>query len=65
MSRIRIYGGRVGFGVEWEQEFEIDADTTKSDLDYLAGDLSADFMEYEVDDGYNDMYDYWYEWEVL
>ena len=63
--RIRIYGGRVGFGTEWEQEFDVDADTTEKEIDYLAGDMSADFMEYEIDDGRKDMYDYWYEWEIL
>ena len=62
--KIRIYGGRVGFGTEWEQEFDIDADTTEKEIDYLAGHMSADFMEYDLED-HADMYDYWYEWEIL
>ena len=63
--KVRIYGGRVGFGQEWEEEFEVDSDMTDRELDYLAGEMSADFMEYEIDGGRNDMYDYWYEWSVI
>jgi hypothetical protein len=62
--KIRIYGGRVGFGTEWEDEFEVDSDTTEKEIDYLAGEMSGDFMEYTLED-HADMYDYWYEWEIL
>lgn len=62
--KIRIYGGRIGFGEEWEQEFNIDSDMTEHEISYLASEMSADFMEYELED-YNDIYDYWYEWEIL
>ena len=62
--KIRIYGGRIGFGEEWEEEFEIDFDTTEEEIQYLANDMSADFMEYELED-HSDVYDYWTEWELL
>ena len=62
--KIKIYGGRVGFGIEWEEEFEVDSDMTPKEIDYLAGEMSADFMEYELED-HEDIYDYWYEWEEI
>lgn len=62
--KVRIYGGRVGFGQEWEEEFTFDCDTTEVDIENVARGLSDDFMDYVLEDE-DDMYDYWYEWEIV
>lgn len=62
--KIRIYGGRVGFGIEWEEEFIFDCDATETDIDGVAEGLSADFMDYVLIDS-ADGYDFWYDWELL
>lgn len=62
--KVRIYGGRVGFGMEWEEEVVIDSDTTQEDIAHLAKEFSADFMEYDLED-HEDAYDYWYDWETI
>lgn len=61
--KVQIYGGRVGYGEEWREEFLFDADSTEEDIDYIADGLSADFMDYTLE-GDIDQYDYWYDWEV-
>lgn len=62
--KVRIYGGRVGFGIEWEEEFVFDCDSTERDIEIVAAGLSDDFMTYILEEE-ADLYDYWYEWEVL
>jgi hypothetical protein len=62
--KVRIYGGRVGFGEEWSEEFVFDCDSTERDIEIVAAGLSDDFMVYELEEE-ADLYDYWYEWEVL
>ena len=62
--KIKIYGGRVGFGTEWEEEFIFDADSTEEDVECVASGLSADFMDYTLEADI-DQYDYWYDWEVI
>lgn len=62
--KVEIYGGRVGFGEEWREEFEVDADITPKELNYLANDMSGDFMEYTLED-HSDVYDFWCEWEII
>lgn len=62
--KVKIYGGRVGFGTEWEEEFIFDVDSTYEDIEGVAGGLSADFTDYTLEDDL-DQYDYWYDWEVL
>ena len=59
---IHFYGGRVGFGEEWEEDFIFDADTTEEDIESAARGLSEDFMLYCLEDN-DDLYDYWYEWK--
>ena len=59
--KVEIYGGRVGFGIEWQEEFIFDADSTYEDIECVAGGLSADFMDYTLE-GDLDQYDYWYDW---
>lgn len=61
--KVEIYGGRVGFDEEWREEFIFDADSTEEDINYIADGLSADFMNYTLEDDV-DQYDYWYDWEV-
>lgn len=61
--KVEIYGGRVGFGEEWREEFIFDVDGTEEDIECVAGGLSADFMDYTLEDDV-DQYDYWYDWEV-
>ena len=61
--KVEIYGGRVGFGEEWHEEFIFDADSTEEDIECVATGLSADFMDYTLE-GDLDQYDYWYDWEV-
>ena len=61
---IKIYGGRVGFGEEWEEDFSFDCDSTEEDIDSIARGLSEDFMYYILEDE-EDAYDYWYEWEEI
>ena len=61
---VRIYGGRVGFGTEWEEEFVFDADSTEEDIECVAQGLSADFMDYTLEDD-TDQYDYWYDWDIM
>ena len=62
--KVKIYGGRVGFGTEWEEEFIFDCDSTEEDIENVASGLSADFMDYTLEADV-DQYDYWYDWEVL
>ena len=62
--KVEIYGGRIGFGEEWREEFIFDADSTEEDIENVAGGLSADFMDYTLEADV-DQYDYWYDWEVL
>lgn len=62
--KVRFYGGRVGFGIEWEEEFIFDSDSTEMDIENIGDDLSADFMDYVLVDS-ADGYDFWYEWELL
>ena len=59
---IHFYGGRVGFGEEWEEDFVFDADTTEIEIESIARGLSEDFMLYCLEDS-DDLYDYWYEWK--
>ena len=61
---IRFYGGRVGFGIEWEEELVFDADSTEMDIENVGEGLMADFMDYVLIDSV-DGYDFWYEWELL
>lgn len=62
--KINFYGGRVGFGIEWEEEFIFDADSTETDIENVGEGLMADFMDYVLVDS-ADGYDFWYEWELL
>ena len=62
--KVRFYGGRVGFGIEWEEEFVFDADSTEDDIENVGEGCSADFMDYVLTDS-ADKYDFWYEWELL
>lgn len=60
--KVKVYGGREGKGIEWEEEFELDSDITDTDLEFMARGLSEDFMIYnDVDTG---KYNCWYKWEV-
>lgn len=61
--KVEIYGGRAGFGEEWREEFIFDVDSTEEDIECVAGGLSADFMDYTLEDDV-DQYDYWYDWEI-
>jgi len=60
--KIIIYGGRVGQGTEWSEEFDFNEDSTIEDINYFACGLSEDFIE-ETLAYAPDMYDFWYEWE--
>ena len=62
--KIRIYGGRVGFGEEWEEEFVFDSDSTEDDVENVGEGCSADFMDYILVDA-SDNFDFWYEWEII
>ena len=61
--RVRVYGGRSGWGEEWEEEFELDSDTTKEDIKSMAQGLSEDFIDFL--DGDIGGYDCWYDWDVM
>ena len=61
--KVKIYGGRVGYGIEWDEEFLFDPDSTDEDIETVAEGLQADFMDYVLTDSYDDC-DFWYEWEV-
>lgn len=62
--KVRIYGGRVGFGEEWEEEFIFDPDSTEDDIENVGEGCSADFMDYILVDAF-DSCDFWYEWEII
>lgn len=62
--KVKIYGGRVGFGVEWEEEFIFDFDSTEDDIENVGEGCSADFMDYVLTDA-ADNFDFWYEWELI
>ena len=62
--KVKVYGGRVGFGVEWEEEFVFDSDATSDEIDFVASGVSSDFMDYTLEDD-TDQWDYWYDWEPI
>lgn len=62
--KVKIFGGRVGFGVEWEEEFVFDSDATSDEIDFVASGVSSDFMAYILEDD-TDQWDYWYDWETI
>ncbi len=62
--KVRFYGGRVGFGIEWEEEFIFDDDSTEDDIENVGEGCSADFMDYILVDT-TDNFDFWYEWELM
>ena len=62
--KVKVYGGRVGFGVEWEEEFVFDSDATSEEIDFVASGVSSDFMDYILEDD-TDQWDYWYDWEPI
>jgi len=62
--KVRFYGGRVGFGIEWEEEFIFDSDSTEDDIENVGEGYSADFMDYVLVDA-ADNFDFWYEWELI
>lgn len=61
--KVEIYGGRVGYGEDWREEFLFDDDSTEQDIETVAEDFSADFMDYVLADA-EDGCDFWYDWEV-
>lgn len=64
--KVRIYGGRSGYGTEWDWTYTFDCDTTPADVELFAQGLSDDFAdEVEADYPYAGAWDYWYEWEIL
>lgn len=62
--KVKIYGGRVGFGIEWEEEFIFDSDSTEDDIENVGEECSANFMDYVLADA-ADNFDFWYEWELI
>ena len=62
--KVRFYGGRVGFGIEWEEEFVFDSDSTEDDIENVGEGCSTDFMDYILADA-SDNFDFWYEWELM
>lgn len=62
--KVKFYGGRVGFGIEWEEEFIFDDDSTEDDIENVGEGCSADFMDYILVDA-ADNFDFWYEWELM
>ena len=61
--KVEIYGGRVGYGEDWREEFLFDDDSTEQDIETVAEGLSADFIDYVLADA-EDSCDFWYDWEV-
>lgn len=62
--KVKVFGGRVGFDVEWEEEFVFDSDATYNEIDFVASGVSSDFMTYILGDD-ADQWDYWYGWEPV
>ena len=64
--KVVFYGGRDGYGQEWEWTFTFDCDTTPTDIETIAQELCDDFQdEVEADYPYAGAWDYWYAWKVV